>query len=124
MIHARKDYNRIQDLAAVMLMLKDAIREAATDDTIGGEVALTLFAKHLEERYGPLEGVQPIPEDELVFLVRAKDQVAPDTVRYWGIRADHAGAAPHMVKSALQHADAMEARQRQYGYQIPDMPED
>jgi hypothetical protein len=65
-----------------------------------------------------------IPDDEPVFLLRAKDQTAPDVVRYWAMRAAAASAEPRMVKSALLHADEMEQWQRKHGSHVPDMPED
>jgi hypothetical protein len=77
----------------------------------------------LEEKYGPLTGVEPIPEDELVFLVRSKDMAAPQTVRYWSMHAAHVGASASMCQTAHNHADAMEAQQRERGKQVPDMPE-
>ena len=65
-----------------------------------------------------------IPADEPVFLLRGKDVTAPDTVRYWAMRAANAGAEPRMVKNALLQADAMENWQRDHASQVPDMPED
>ena len=82
MIHARKDYDRIQDPA------------------------------HL------------IPEDEPVFLIRAKDKVGPMTVEKWASYAEAAGADENIVKHAREHAKAMYKYQTTHGSQIPDMPEE
>lgn len=81
MIHARKDYNRIQDP----------------------------------------EGL--IPEDEPVFLIRAKDKTGPMTVEAWANFAECEGAAPEMVAAARKHANAMRAFQAMRGCQVPNMPE-
>lgn len=64
-----------------------------------------------------------IGEDEPVFLIRAKDFAAPVSVRAWAQEAQVQGAAPNIVRAALEQADAMEAWQRDHGGQVPDMPE-
>ena len=66
MIHARADYNRIQDPE------------------------------------------KKIPEDEPVFMVRATDKVAANTVRAWAALQEAAGGDPAMVKAARDHADLMD----------------
>ena len=81
MLHARKDYNRIQDP----------------------------------------EGL--IPQDEPVFLLRAKDMNAPAVVRLWADIAASNGADANICNAALAHADKMEEWQSKHGNQIPDMPE-
>jgi hypothetical protein len=50
-----------------------------------------------------------IPADEPVFFLRAQDQVAAATVRFWAFQAMDQGADPVMVQGALKQADAMEA---------------
>ena len=80
MIHARKDYNRIQDPAGL------------------------------------------IPEDEPVFLIRAKDKVSAMTVEAWANFAEAAEADPEIVAHARRHANSMRAYQAMRGCQIPDMP--
>ena len=66
MVHARADYNRIQD--------PDGI----------------------------------IPEDEPVFLLRAQDPSAPDTVRYWACLNENTGGDPVASQLARAQANAME----------------
>ena len=78
MIHARKDYNRIQDPSGL------------------------------------------IPENEPVFLIRAKDKVGAHTVRMWAVFAKSAGASKAIIGAALDQAEKMEAWPE---HQIPDMPE-
>jgi hypothetical protein len=80
MIHARKDYDRIQDPAGL------------------------------------------IPENEPVFLIRAKDEVSALTVEKWADYAEQAGADDRMVKAARDHAKLMRIWQRKHGWQVPDMP--
>lgn len=65
-----------------------------------------------------------IPEDEPVFLIRAKDIVGADAVRAWARLAATAGAANNITSAALLHADNMTAWRLLHadGGQIPDMP--
>lgn len=80
MIHARNDYNRIQDPNNL------------------------------------------ISADEPVFLLRAKDEVAPLTVERWADLAEQAGADWEMIKAARSQANLMRQWQRKHGCQVPDMP--
>lgn len=79
MIHAREDYNRIQDPA--------------------GKIGI----------------------DEPVFLVRAKDKLAPNTVRQWALLCKEAGNEP-MGRIAAEWANKMEEWQDKNGCKNPDMP--
>lgn len=49
--------------------------------------------------------VDTIPEDEPVFLLRAQDKTAADTVRYWARMQDNDSPLRGM---ALQQADLMD----------------
>jgi hypothetical protein len=62
-----------------------------------------------------------IPEDEPVFLIRAKDKVGPMTVEQWANYAEAAGADSNIVAYARAHANSMRAYQAMRGCQIPDM---
>lgn len=73
MIHARDDYQRIQDPAS------------------------------------------KIPEDEPVFLLRAQDAAAPDTLRFWAGRNLIVGGDRALSDKAMEHADLMERWQRETG---------
>jgi len=64
-----------------------------------------------------------IPEDEPVFLIRAQDKVAPDTVDQWAEWAEEGGAKENIVKHAREHAEAMRKWQETHGSKVPDMPE-
>lgn len=63
-----------------------------------------------------------IGEDEPVFLLRAKDQLAPEALYRWATRLEEAGGQPLMVKIAREHAEHMEAWQKVNGCKLPDMP--
>ena len=82
MIHARKDYNSIQDSSG------------------------------------------HIPEDEPVFLIRAKDKVGPLAVETWAELAMVAGADENIVRHAKEHAQRMREYQLKHGFKVPDMPEE
>lgn len=80
MIHARKDYNRIQDP----------------------------------------EGL--IGENEPVFLLRAKDKTAPNTLRHWAQLQLNEGNPGLHVQLALNHTNIMEEWQKEHGCKMPDVP--
>lgn len=65
-----------------------------------------------------------IPEDEPVFLLRAKDVTAPTTVRCWAKFAEVEGADPELVGKVRAWADRMEdyAREHYNGGKRPDTP--
>jgi len=50
-----------------------------------------------------------IPKNEPVFLLRAQDKVAADTVRHWAYLNDEAGGDPILSAGIRDHADKMEA---------------
>lgn len=80
MIHAREDYNRIQD----------------PEGKIG--------------------------EDEPVFLLRAKDKLAPATLRDWALKLQAADGDEAMIEAAYIHASRMERWQQEHGCKVPDLP--
>jgi hypothetical protein len=63
-----------------------------------------------------------IPDDEPVFLIRAKDAISPAVVNHWASLAQLAGASPVMVRAARRQADAMKDWQVKHGSKIPDLP--
>ncbi len=81
MIHARADYNRIQDPAGI------------------------------------------IPDDEPVFLLRARDVSAPAVVRRWADIHAQQGGDPLMASMARKHAERMEVWQAANGSKVADLPE-
>lgn len=80
MVHARKDYNRIQDPE------------------------------------------NKIPQDEPVFLLRAKDKFAPELLLRWAAKLRLNGGMPSMAALVESHAQEMILWQETFGSKIPDMP--
>lgn len=81
--------------------------------------------KHARSDYDPIQDPRGlIPEDEPVFLIRAKDLVGWRAVRSWADLAEAAGAGEGIVHRARTHALAMREWQRKHGCQIPDMPKE
>lgn len=83
MIHARDDYNGIQD------------PECCTS----------------------------IAEDEPVFLLRGRDALAPDTIRYWANLLLKNGGNTEDVKSVLLFVEDMEKWQSVNETKTPDTPD-
>ncbi len=67
-------------------------------------------------------GCAPIGEDEPVFLVRAKDRLAPHNLFDYAQRAEDSGCAKELVESVRTHARAMLAWQETHGCKEPDLP--
>lgn len=70
----------------------------------------------------PAPGETTIEDDEPVFLLRARDTLAPATVRYWATLAESHGADVAMVAAARAWADEMLAWGRERGTHVPDVP--
>lgn len=65
----------------------------------------------------------PIPADEPVFVLRARDMNAPEAVRQWArITEKRGGASVAVVRSALDHADEMARYGRLHGAHAADLP--
>jgi hypothetical protein len=65
----------------------------------------------------------PIGDDEPVFILRAKDRHAPDTVRHWAGLCYARGRGDAIAsRDARRHADAMEEWGKAHGTQSPDVP--
>jgi len=79
MIHARDDYNRIQDPSNI------------------------------------------IPEDEPVFLLRAKDKTSPTIVRQWVLEQIKQGSTDKCILVALDWANRMEEWQLTHGCKLADL---
>lgn len=63
-------------------------------------------------------------ENEPIFILRPGDMVAPNIVRNWAHMAWANGADRNgIVQTALDHADAMEAWQKEHGRKVPDLPQ-
>lgn len=135
MKHARDDYARIQDPAAnpELFVALDTALSVIARPTAYGRVeildALAALSRVLHPVYEALSvraasgaGGRPIADDEPVFLLRASDVTAPDTVVAWArLQYDQKGNRD-MAGLAVNHADAMRAWQKVNGAKVPDMP--
>jgi len=66
---------------------------------------------HAREDYNTFLGQDPsgrIPPDEPVFLLRAQDSVAADTVRHWAYLNERANGDPALTQAAREHAIRMD----------------
>lgn len=81
---------------------------------------------HARDDYNRLQDPDgKIPEDEPVFLIRGQDVVAPSVLRHWvQLYREHETHSPSMAKMVLQHANAMEAWQKEHGSKVADLPSD
>jgi hypothetical protein len=80
--------------------------------------------KHARKDYDRIQDPHNlIPWDEPVFLLRAKDEAAPQTVLEWADIAEGLGADDKIVAAARKQAQAMLDYQKRNGSQVPDAPE-
>lgn len=63
-----------------------------------------------------------IAEDEPVFLLRAKDMLAPATLEFWAGKLDEAGGDPETSEHVRQWAALMRTWQEANVSKIPDAP--
>lgn len=78
--------------------------------------------KHAREDYNDITTngtLRRIPADEPVFLLRAQDKFAAETVRFWAQQVFAAGGNPEMVGIARAHADRMDLWPVK---KMPDLP--
>lgn len=92
--------------------------------------------KHAREDYNRIQdpalsdpsllapGGTPIGADEPVFLLRARDVIAPVVLQFWAQRLRLAGGEPATVQRVLAHAQLMRDWQKENGSKVPDCPED
>lgn len=79
--------------------------------------------KHARPDYARIQDPSgKIPEDEPVFLLRAQDSAAPETVRRWAVLNEERGGDPALTRQALDHARAMEEWQSFHGMKPADGP--
>jgi hypothetical protein len=110
MRHLRKDYDAIQAWPTKRPHI--AKRQEETVD----------YGEGLEE----IESFPPpnpiIPNDEPVFLLRARDTVAPEIVRYWADMVQSKGGEASLCDRVRDWADEMEQYGRDHGNKVPDTP--
>ena len=81
--------------------------------------------KHERKDYDVIQAPQDmIPEDEPVFLLRAKDVTAPGVVEYWAKVAADFGAKNDIIEAAMRQAQSMRRWQDDHDAQVPDAPEE
>lgn len=79
--------------------------------------------KHARADYDGIQDANNhIPDDEPVFVIRAKDICSAATVEMWALLAEQAGADPDMIESARKHAAVMRAYGQAHGWTVPDLP--
>lgn len=78
--------------------------------------------KHARKDYDRIQDpLNKIPDDEPVFLLRAKDQLAPALLKIWAHNLVVAGGQEEMAQLVSNHADRMIEWQHIHGCKIPDM---
>lgn len=109
MQHLRKDYDAIQPWPVKrphIAKINGITREhELTDD-------------HLDDDLQPI-----IPDDEPVFLLRARDISAPIIVRFWAEVNRNIGTDPLLCERVREWADTMSQYGREHGSHLPDTPE-
>lgn len=114
MRHARTDYEAIQPWPT----------KRPHTVKVDGITTFNIEVESMSEMGGPrLEPI--IPDDEPVFLIRAKDAVGPSVVKDWANRAELDGADEELVTKVRAWADVMEkyAKVNYGGGKTPDTPE-
>lgn len=78
--------------------------------------------RHAREDYNRIQDPEgKIAEDEPVFLLRAKDITAPDTLRWWAHNLAACGGDGKLVQLALDHANLMDKWQGENPCKLPDL---
>lgn len=80
--------------------------------------------KHARKDYNCIQDPSGnIAEDEPVFLLRAKDQIAPSALRFWADEVERLGDKK-LADHVRAHAGKMNEWQAKNGWQVPDTPAD
>lgn len=119
MRHLRRDYDAIQPWP-VKRPHHGVVTEEGTDGEPVRVKYLDLTEDSLEQLGNSVEPV--IPDDEPVFLLRAKDITAPDVVRMWATLVRQRGGDPALVDRVTAYADEMQAYAEEHynGGKTPD----
>lgn len=129
MKHARTDYNEnIQEVGPILLALVAHLTTMDEPITVGGEAEtppiLEEVMRWANERglaFGPVE--THFGEDEPVFILRARDELAPEAVRSWADNLTMEGGDPETVSAVMDWADHMETWAEVHGPpKLPDTP--
>ncbi len=78
--------------------------------------------RHARDDYNRIQDpAGKIADDEPVFLLRAKDITAPETLRFWAANLRNNGGDERLATLASDHATEMEIWQRANGCKMPDL---
>lgn len=69
-------------------------------------------------------GETSIGENEPVFLLRAQDRLAPDTLIYWASQLKASGGDVDTANNIIKFAERMRIWQLTHNVKIPDAPKD
>lgn len=72
-----------------------------------------------DELASPQSCLNKAADDEMVFVLRAKDPLAPHTVRVWAAAYEEAGGRPEKVAEAHECANAMELWRKEHSHEPP-----
>lgn len=64
--------------------------------------------------------LQKVGEDEPIFVLRAKDILAPSVINFWCDLAQEAGVPEEKIDEAQRCEDAMRAWVNRHGAKVPD----
>lgn len=132
MLHARTDYDRIQDPALAerpeVQELIDSIIEAVKLCRPFNQVAFLegtvepLLGRYLENRDSFLaSGSSPIGRDEPVFLIRGKDAAAMAALYAWANESRRNGVDEAVCQHVEQWALTIQDWQHAHGYKNADV---
>lgn len=120
MIHARDDYNAVQDTTDAKVLAAHVLQyfQGADDkdrkiQQLIWEAREVLGQKHQDpvptayDVQKIQEGRTSIAADEPVFLLRARDMFADEAVRFWARRVHEERGDPEIIKLARGQAEKM-----------------
>lgn len=65
-----------------------------------------------------------IKDNEPVFILRAQDKLAPETLMFWAAKLKESGGDIHTANNIIKWAEKMRIWQLQNGAKVPDTPPD
>lgn len=79
--------------------------------------------RHAREDYNRIQDPAGlIPDEEPVFLIRAKDICALPALGAWARAAETVGASPEIIEKARNHMMLIHDWQIYHGVKVPDLP--
>ena len=120
MIHARDDYNAVQDITDAKVLAAQVLQFIGEGNLTDRNIQILVnqartVLGHEEGDAVPTsydiqkiqEGRTSIAADEPVFLLRARDMFADEAVRFWSRRVHEEQGDPQIVKLARGQAEKM-----------------